>query len=195
MSLISDQVDQKEIDIIIRELKGVINKNISGDVVEFGCYLGTTSVFISRLLMNDNDREFHVYDSFVGLPEKTDKDISPLGESFRPGELSASKKQFIKNMNQAGVKMPIIHKNWFGDLTGDDIPEKVAFAFLDGDYYKSIADPLKLLESRLSSGSVIVVDDYGNSALPGAARATDEWTLGRNVIKKVEHSLAIIYIL
>lgn len=195
MSLISDQVDQKEIDIIIRELKGVLNKNISGDVVEFGCYLGTTSVFISRLLMNGNDREFHVYDSFVGLPEKTDKDISPLGESFKPGELLASKKQFIKNMNQAGVKMPVIHKGWFSDLTGDDVPKKVAFAFLDGDYYRSIADPLKLLESRLSVGSVIVVDDYGNSALPGAAKAVDEWLLHHKASKKVEHSLAIIHIL
>lgn len=194
MSLISDQVDEKEIEIVIRELKRVIDNGVSGDVVEFGCYLGTTSVYLAKLLMSVTGRELYVYDSFAGLPEKTNKDISPLGESFKPGELLASKKQFIKNMVQAGVTVPHVKKAWFSDLVSNDVPNKVAFAFLDGDYYASIADPLKLLESKLVSGATIVVDDYSNESLPGAAKAVDEWLLNHSVIKRVEHSLAIIYI-
>jgi len=194
MGLLSDQVDQKEIDVITRELKRVIDKNISGDVVEFGCYIGTTSVFLARMLM-PTDRELYVYDSFAGLPEKHAKDTSPLGERFIVGELMASKKQFIKNMIQAGVKMPIIKKAWFSDLTHDDVPTKVAFAFLDGDYYRSVVDPLRLLESCFVPGATIVVDDYGNAALPGAARAVDEWLQKHpSATKRVEHSLAVIYI-
>ncbi len=193
MNLLSDQVDQKEIDVITRELKRIIDKNILGDVVEFGCYIGTTSVYLARMLMSTN-RELHVYDSFAGLPEKDDKDISPLGESFKAGELLASKKQFIKNMLSAGVRIPIIKKAWFCDLTVDDVPVKVAFAFLDGDYYQSVVDPLKLLEGRLVPGATIIVDDYGNAALPGAAKAVDEWLQKHpTAIKRVEHSLAIIY--
>lgn len=194
MNLLSDQVDQKEIDVIMRELKRVIDKNVSGDVVEFGCYIGTTSVYIAKLLMTTS-RELYVYDSFAGLPEKHHKDTSPLGVQFIAGELLASKKQFIKNMMQAGVTMPHIKKAWFSDLQPTDVPTKVSFAFLDGDYYLSVLDPLKLLDKCLQPGATIVVDDYGNAALPGVAKAVDEWLLKHpTATKKVEHSLAIIYV-
>ena len=196
MNLLSDQVDKKEIEVIVRELRRVIDNGVSGDVVEFGCYVGTTSVYLAQALMADGDKKrLYVYDSFQGLPEKTKEDASPLGESFKPGELQATKKQFIKNIAQAKVTMPQIKKAWFSDLTETDVPEKIAFAFLDGDYYASIVDPLKLIEKRLGKGAILVVDDYVNSALPGAAKAVDEWLkLHPNYSKKVEQSLAIIYI-
>lgn len=195
MNLLSDQVDKKEIAIIVRELERVIGKNIPGDVVEFGCYAGTTSVFLAKTLMtNKIDKRLYVYDSFEGLPEKTKEDTSPLGESFKPGELCVSKKQFIKNIIQAGVTMPQIKKAWFSDLTNGDVPEEISFAFLDGDYYASVMVPLKLIESRLSPGAIIVVDDYANSALPGAARAVNEWLKKHKATIKIEQSLAILYL-
>ncbi len=193
MNLLSDQVDKNEIMVITRELRRVIGNHVAGDVVEFGCYLGTTSVFIAEIL-KDSERQFYVYDSFEGLPEKTSQDQSPLGLDFKPGELLAPKKQFIKNMLGARVPMPIIKKAWFDQLTDKDVPHKVAFAFLDGDYYRSIKDPLKLIAPYLSDGATIIVDDYGNQALPGAALATNEWLAGKNHSKKAEHSLAVIYI-
>jgi O-methyltransferase len=194
MRQISDQVDKKEIEVILRELIRVMMSGVSGDAVEFGCYLGTTSVHIAKVLENTG-RDFYVYDSFEGLPDKTGEDISPLGEPFKPGELCASKKQFIRNILDARVPMPIIKKAWFSNLTSDDVPEKVAFAFFDGDYYKSIADPLRLIDARLLNGAIVIIDDYGNPALPGAAKATDEW-LARHpkYSKRIEHSLAIVYI-
>lgn len=195
MSQLSNQIDSRELDIIIRELRRVIEKGITGDVIEFGCYFGATSVILARMLkLIDKDRLLYVYDSFAGLPEKTKEDISPLGVSFKAGELLASKKQFIKNMLQAGVPMPQIKKAWFSELKPDDLPQKVAFAFLDGDYYASIVDPLKLLEPVLAPGSTIVVDDYANASLPGVARAVDGWLKKHRASIKVEQSLAIIYI-
>jgi len=195
VNLISNQVDNKEIEIIVRELKRVITKDIPGDITEFGCYLGTTSVFLANTLkLNNSNKKLYVYDSFAGLPEKTKQDMSPLGDNFKPGELLASKKQFIKNIIQAGVPMPIIKKAWFSDLTASDVPKKISFAFLDGDYYSSIVDPLKLIEKYLSPGTTIVIDDYSNAALPGVAKAVDEWLQKHPAIKRVEQSLAVIYI-
>ena len=49
------------------------------------------------------------------------------------------------------------------------------FASLDGDYYQSIRASFACLAPRLIADAVIVVDDYANEALPGAARATDAW--------------------
>lgn len=193
MSLLSDQVNQKEINVIIRELERVISKNVPGDVVEFGCYVGTTSVHIAQVLAAREGRQFYVYDSFAGLPEKTSQDLSPLGVQFKAGELLALKKQFIKNMMQAGVPVPHIKKAWFSDLVPKDIPNSVAFAYLDGDYYRSVLDPLKLLDSVLAPGATIVVDDYANAALPGVAKAVDEWLQRHPAQLRIEQSLAIIY--
>ena len=111
-TLLSDQIDRSELAVILRELERV--RDIAGDVVEFGCFAGTTSVHISKWL-EGADRTFHVYDSFAGLPEKTAPDLSPAGEQFRPGELAVTKKQFVLNCKKAGVKVPVIHKGWFSD--------------------------------------------------------------------------------
>ena len=191
MKLLSDQIDERELTIILRELTSVLKSDAEGDVVEFGCYVGTTSVPMAKLLQT-TQRTLYVYDSFEGLPEKTSEDKSPAGEQFVAGELSASKKVFIKNFKQAGVPLPVITKGWFSDVTEDQVPDKIAFAFLDGDYYRSVLDPLKLIWPRLAPGAVIIVDDYANEALPGAAKATDEWLLTHPAKLRVEHSLAII---
>ena len=190
-TLLSDQIDRSELAVILRELERV--QDIAGDVVEFGCFAGTTSVHISKWL-EGSDRTFHVYDSFAGLPEKTAPDLSPAGEQFRPGELAITKKQFVLNCKKAGVKVPVIHKGWFSDLSDEDVPESIAFAFLDGDYYESVRVPLELIEHKLTPGATIIVDDYANEALPGAARAVDEWrerTKWQTTLR-VECSLAII---
>lgn len=191
--LISDQVDKREVAIVLRELSRALEATVTGDILEFGCYAGTTSLFITRLLsVQESTRAFHVYDSFEGLPEKQSKDESRAGDQFKAGELSVSKKQFILNYKKSGVPLPRIHKGWFNALTEADVPEKICFAFLDGDYYESVLTPLKLIWPRLVPGAVIVVDDYANEALPGAAKAVDEWLATHSANLTIEHSLAII---
>lgn len=189
--IISDQVDLAELRVVLNQLEKSLP--LKGAVVEFGCYIGTTSLFIRRLLDHYGDaREFHVYDSFQGLPDKADQDLSPVGEQFKTGELAVSKKQFIHEFTKAHLALPTIHKGWFDQLSLEDVPQPIAFAFLDGDYYDSIKDPLWLIEQRLVPGAVIVVDDYGNEALPGAAKAVDEWCRTNGYVPRVMHSLALI---
>ena len=191
MKLLSDQIDKRELQIILRELERVLTASVAGDVVEFGCYVGTTSVPLGARLQKTN-RQLHVYDSFEGLPEKTIQDESPVGIQFTAGELSASKKQFIKNFKQAHIPLPHITKAWFSDIEQEQVPKTIALAYLDGDYYHSILDPLRLIWPKLSPGAIVMVDDYANEALPGAARAVDEWLRDHPATVRVEHSLAII---
>lgn len=191
MKLLSDQIDERELNIILRELEKTISHDVNGDVVEFGCYVGTTSVPIGQRLMSTN-KKLYVYDSFAGLPEKTNEDQSPAGTQFVAGELFASKKQLIKNFTQAHVPLPVITKGWFSELTPDQVPSEISFAYLDGDYYHSVLDPLKLIWPKLSPGAIILVDDYANEALPGAAKAVNDWLKSHPAKLRVEHSLAII---
>lgn len=190
--IISDQVERNELFTLLNELICAIENN--GAIVEFGCYIGTTSLYIRRVLdQMKRENEFHVYDSFEGLPDKRHEDMSPLGVQFKAGELSVKKKQFIHEFHKAGLRLPYIHKGWFNDLEASDVPDNISFAFLDGDYYESVMTPLKSIEKKLIKNAVVVVDDYGNQALPGAAKAVDEWCSLRGYRVRVAHSLAIIH--
>lgn len=186
--LLSDQVSRAEIEVILRELQKT--QSVAGDVVEFGCYVGTTSVHLGSHI--GSDKRLYLYDSFEGLPPKTIEDASPAGEQFKTGELLATKKQLLLNLKRAGITTAKIKKGWFSNLTTEDVPSKISFAFLDGDYYHSVRDPLRLIEERLSPGAIIVVDDYANEALPGAAKAVDEWLRSHPARLHVERSLAVI---
>lgn len=173
--LVSEQVSKDQIRVILSELKRVIEANSSGDIVEFGCYIGTTSIFLQRLLTKyGSDKELHVYDSFEGLPPKSSQDTSVAGEQFTAGQLAVSKKAFTQTFLKAGVTLPIIHKGWFSELSAQDVPAQITFAFLDGDFYESIKDSLNLVLPKLSTGAVVVVDDYARESLPGPAKAVHE---------------------
>lgn len=189
--LVSDQIEYPELAVILRELERVLVADVPGSIVELGCYTGTTSLFIQRLLQV-HPREFHVYDSFEGLPPKVAADISPAGEQFKTGELTASKAKLIQHFRRAGLPLPIIHRCWFEQLTADDLPEQIAFAFLDGDFYTSIAASLAVITPLLVPGAVIVVDDYQSEALPGARKAFDQWATIHKLAARSEQSLGII---
>lgn len=191
--IVSDQVEPAELHAILRELEGVISKGVAGDIVELGCYVGTTSLFLQRLLIKHSaQKALHVYDSFAGLPPKTAEDNSPAGEQFKDGELHATKSQLIKYFKQAGLPLPVIHKAWFNELIPADIPPTIALAFLDGDFYDSIKQSLKLVWPNLAPGAVVIVDDYQSEALPGAKRAVEEWLRSHPAQLRAEASLAII---
>lgn len=175
LKLLSNQVNEREIAVILRELDTLIKNNVPGDVVEFGCYVGTTSVFLLDKIQKTK-RRLWLYDSFEGLPEKTHEDASSAGEQFKTGELCVTKKQLEHNLRRFNHASYVVKKAWFSNLEESDIPDKIALAFLDGDYYQSIIDPLNLIWNNLAPGAVIIVDDYDNQALPGAARAVHEWT-------------------
>lgn len=190
--LLSDQVSPKEIEVIVRELREVFHRRIDGDVTEFGCFVGTTSVFLADELRTYN-KLLWLYDSFEGLPEKTSEDKSPVGEQFQTGELLASRRVLEKNLRDFDRSKIVIKKAWFSNLTSKDVPHKICFAFLDGDYFYSILDPLELVWPYLTPGACVIVDDYANEALPGAAQAVHAWQKKHSFMLRTEQSLAIFY--
>ncbi len=190
----NDQVSEDETTKIIDLARKCLG--VEGDYVEFGCYKGDTSLLLAEVLregamsveksVDKNVEELGksggkpvkklwIYDSFEGLPEKTDADESVMGVDFKGGELFVTKREVKERFLRAGLPVPVIKKAWFRNLTSEDVPERIAFAFLDGDFYESIRDSLKLVTPRMSEGGVLVVHDYTNPALPGVRKAVDEW--------------------
>lgn len=191
--IISDQIQRPALAVVLGQLEKTLQAGVGGAVVEFGCYIGTTSLFIRRLLdARQDDRDFHVYDSFAGLPSKSAQDASVAGDEFRAGELSVSKKQFLHEFQKSHLQPPVVHKAWFDDLTADDLPDSIAFAFLDGDFYASILTSLKLVVPRLRPGGCIAIDDYRRDKLPGVERAVHDYYQGRPPQITTAHNIGVI---
>ena len=171
----NDQVSEKETELILEIAKKCLE--VSGDFVELGCYKGDTSLLLADILKG-TDKRLWIYDSFEGLPEKSEFDQSVLGENFKRGELGVTKREVKLRFLKAGLPVPAIKKAWFSDLTAEDLPEKIAFAFLDGDFYESIKQSLELVGPKMMEGGVLAVHDYTNPALPGVRKAVDEWKRG-----------------
>lgn len=195
-SLVSDQINAQQVALLWEELAHVLQQDIAGDIVEFGCYTGTASLFLRRLMDETGQsalRALHAYDSFAGLPPKAAQDTSPSGNAFQAGELLASRQQLVKHFKQAGLTLPVIHKGWFSELTAKDVPDRIAFAFLDGDFYDSIMDSLKLVWPRLQPGGCVVFDDYQREALPGVQRAVHDYFNGRPPRVRVVHNMGVAH--
>lgn len=149
-----------------------LTRNISGDVVELGCNVGTTALYIRRLLnMLGSGKEFHVYDSFEGLPDLIAED----GEfpRHKRGDLKKEQSAFEKSFSDAGLALPVIHKGFFADIPDNEYPDKICFAFFDGDLFSSILDSFDKVYRKMSSGGIIIIHDYEGADLPGVKKACD----------------------
>jgi O-methyltransferase len=194
--IISDQINRDELGTVIGQLERALQQGTPGAIVEFGCYIGTTSVFIRRVLDESKQsdvREFHVYDSFDGLPVKGSQDANAAGVDFEAGKLYVSKKEFLQQFRMTGLKPPTAHKGWFNEVPATDVPEPIAFAFLDGDFYDSIISSLRLVWPKMSKKGIIVIDDYKRETLPGVERAITDFFKDKTIRGlRGEHNKAII---
>jgi hypothetical protein len=93
---ICSMVDIPQIRIILKNLEKVIH--LDGNVVELGCNVGTTTLYIQRYLDKaDSTKDIYAYDSFQGLPEpcEFDGDIpceithAPKGAGLRASSQNA----------------------------------------------------------------------------------------------------------
>ena len=160
-------------------LNDSINQNIEGDVTEFGCYVGESSKYLMKtLLENNSDKKLYVYDSFEGLPPLSKWEE---GTGWREGTLKSTEQILISNFVENNLPPPISHKDWFKNVSEDKLPEKISFAFLDGDFYDSIYDSLNKIFDRVSDGGYICFHDYQRPDLPGVRAAIEDTFKERGV--------------
>jgi O-methyltransferase len=169
-----NMITDDQVRTILTNLQKVISKKVKGDVVELGCNIGTTSIYIQSMVLETN-KAFHVYDSFQGLPEPNEHDYSEDEKKFGKGDAATPIESFIETFNKYSVPAPRIHVGWFSDIKEEDIPEKISFAFFDGDFYSSIMDSWNKIYPRLSKGAIVCIHDYMWAPLPGVLKACNDF--------------------
>lgn len=158
---------------LIGKLASVIEGGVPGVVVEMGCFNGGSSLYIRALLdLLKSDKEFHVYDSWQGVPEPTAEDeFAPY--QFQKGEVASTRENFERTLLDRDLKLPVIHSGWFAEIPDAEYPPEVAFAFFDSDLYQPILDSWNKIYPRLSPGGIVLLDDYEMLRTPGVKLACD----------------------
>jgi O-methyltransferase len=172
-------IASNQIEKLVHGLLNVHENNVEGDVVEFGCFVGESSKYLMKTLVELNsDKKLFVYDSFEGLPNLTQWEEN---SGWRAGTLKTSEEVLISNFETNGLPLPTIHKDWFCDVPQDKIPEKIAFAFLDGDFYNSIYDSLSKVYDKVQDGGYIFFHDFRRPDLPGVDAAIRDFLQERGL--------------
>jgi len=173
---ISVMMQKHQIYGVIYHLDKVLKNNIDGDIVELGCNIGTTSIYIRKWLnKHKSSKIYHVYDSWKGLPKKFEFDKGLGRRQFYEGDCKTSKESFIQQFNIRNLVLPEIHSGWFKEIPDKEYPDKICFAFLDGDFYSSIMDSLNKIYYKMVKGGIIIIDDCGWDVLPGCKKAVEDF--------------------
>lgn len=180
--LAADNPDMTDIDRLVNLYWGLslsILSGVPGDVVELGCNRGKTSVFFGMLLRHyGSSAELHLYDSFQGLPAPCQHDAY-----LHEGELVADVAEVEDNFRKWQLAPPRLHPGWFQETLPSALPDQIAFAYVDVDFYDSTKICLESIYPRLAPNAVVMIDDYCDSqvnrnawpGLPGVKLACDHF--------------------
>lgn len=145
---------------------------VDGAFVECGVFKGGSAAFLAKIADGSNKR-LHLFDTFAGMPE-TDPARDPV---HRKGDFS--------DVSVDDVRALVGHEDFVRFHEGL-IPEtfeaikdsRIAFAHVDVDIYSSVLACCEFIYPRLSTGGVIVFDDYAHVTCLGARLAVDEYFSG-----------------
>jgi hypothetical protein len=130
--------------------------NVPGDFVECGVFQGFCSAFLADYLnFGAVDKAYYLYDTFAGIPAEYDSERHSSPVMAEPGLYEKVCERFAAYPNVhvvRGVVPDTLHR---------ESPAQIAFLHLDMNSSKSEIAALDVLFDRVSSGGVIVFDDYG----------------------------------
>ncbi|MEG4949690.1 TylF/MycF/NovP-related O-methyltransferase [Microcoleus sp. F8-A4] len=163
----------------------VLDREIPGDIIECGVWRGGSALLAALIMKarNVSDRQLYLYDTFQGMPTPTEFDVDKYGRTgFEMMEqygddigwcyASLEDVQAAFSVHNFDFKIHFVQGDVIETLERIK-PETISVLRLDTDWYESTAVEFQLLYPRLSTGGVLIVDDYGCWA--GSRKATDDY--------------------
>jgi O-methyltransferase len=156
-------------------------RDVPGDVAECGVFKGNTLASIA-LYLRDNRLAKHVFglDSFQGFDESVQKDIALGGAADaekRVGGFEATSLAGVR-AKLAGLGLldaVTLIPGYFAETLQKLPKRKFSFVHLDCDIYDSYSQTLEYFYHRMSSGGIILLDEYDDPPWPGCNLAVDEF--------------------
>ena len=155
---------------LIRATEYVVKNNIHGSIVECGVWKGGSIMAALYTLKNLNSfKEVYLYDTFEGMTEPTDMDLSHSGSSAKEiykdkegswcysslGEVKSN----IEKIKYPEDKIHFIKGKVEDTIPYKDVPQNISLLRLDTDWYESTLHEMNHLFPRLVKGGIIIIDD------------------------------------
>ena len=179
---------------LVAAVRDCVRRDVPGAFVECGVWRGGSvlAMILTLQRLGREDRDIHLYDTFEGMTEPTEHDVSahdppaletwrqarahgdrPWPELFHPSLFSEHRVR--KTVLGSGYPAERVHfvRGAVEETLPEHAPERIALLRLDTDWYESTRHELEHLYPRLGRGGVLIVDDYGH--WDGARRAVDEY--------------------
>lgn len=148
----------------------------AGAFVEIGVFEGNSAVIISSVCYN---REFHLYDSWEGLPKLGEVDEKKGSEGQFKADFKTTSR-LIESVKHQTCKT-IYHNGLVQDtFTATDFPDGIAFLHIDVDLYEATKFCLERFWELVLIGGIVQVDDYG--LYPGCKKAVRDYCYPRKII-------------
>lgn len=177
---------------------------VRGEIVEFGIFKGNSFfrwIKFRDLLEQTMSRKVIGFDIFGDFPEahfEADKRTRDAFVAETKGGKSISFEEINELLQQQGL-----HKN-VEIIPGDILvtldaylaqnPQlKISLLHIDVDLYEPTKHILERLYDKVTSGGIIILDDYG--AFAGANKAVDDFLGNQASVKKLPFAHSISYII
>lgn len=157
-------VDRPRLDKILEVLE--LTATLAGEVAEVGVYKGGTA----KLICDNTSKRVLLFDTFEGMPK-----VNPMLDIHKQGDFADTSMDHVTKVlgisnNYALYKGVFPRENW-------EYAAHLRFSFvhLDVDIYDSVKECLEFFYPKMSSGGIILLDDYNEPNCPGAKLAADEF--------------------
>jgi O-methyltransferase len=169
----------------------VVETGVLGSLVE--CGVGAGSQIGAMRDAIGTARTIYGFDSFEGIPLASDEDDQQPGMTEKPVVKYTTERDLLKTSGitahslhdvrnslsrwfHGSVSSIVLVKGWFQDTLPTHVPifekEKIALLRLDGDLYYSTKVSLEVLFPHLSSGGILIIDDW---VLAGCRKACEDY--------------------
>lgn len=174
---------------LYKAIEYTVSRDIKGDFVECGVWKGGSSMLIALSLIKFGltDRKVYLYDTFEGMSQPSDKDISNSGDSAEEllqaeDKMKQDSVWCYSSIDEVRSNLALTNypqnnlyfiKGKVEDTLLTDVPGNIALLRLDTDWYESTKVELEVLYPLLQEKGILIIDDFG--FWEGARRAVVEY--------------------
>jgi len=159
-------------------------RHVEGDIAECGVFRGAGS-YLMLSATKDTNKQLFGFDSFEGLSEPGQNDQISNNYTFHWKKHDMSVGESIATSNLIRFKERFqLFKGWIPTRFNEVNNKAFCLVHIDVDLYDPTMDTLRFFYPRLNQGGMIICDDYGSEACPGAMKAMDDFAAehGRYIV-------------
>lgn len=174
----------RRLSVLYEHVLLIEKENVQGSFVELGVCNGGSAGIIASIGNHNANRHTWLFDSWEGMPEPTEIDISSFGMRAQKGLAIGDEKKvrnlLFKKLQLNDERIHII-RGWFNETVPVHKKEigMISLLHLDCDWYESVKFCLDELYDSVVEKGFIFIDDYGD--WKGCKRAVDEFVNKNNL--------------